>query len=116
MNLKELKDKIDWLYDEQRNPEERSPENITVGIMVKTTGSVGGAPVIGIKNITMGFDWDAGKLLICPEKDLRIIEADELLALRKAHEKDGWAQYENRGLKSDIKKLTAKIALLEGNL
>lgn len=116
MNLKELKDKIDWLYDEQRNPMNRSPENITVGIIVKTTGSIGGTPITNIKNISIGFDWDAGKLLICPEKDLRVIEADELLALRKAHEKEGWAQYENRGLKSDIKKLNAKIALFEDKL
>jgi hypothetical protein len=82
--------------------------------VVKTIGTVGGTPTVGVKSMQAGFDWDQGVLLVFPEKDLRLIEADELLALRKASEKDGWAQYENRNLKSDIKKLNAKIALLEG--
>jgi len=113
MNLKDLKDQVDWLYENQMRSMCLPPEDITVGIIVKTAGSVGGTPVVGVKNCNVGFDWDASKLIICPEKDLRVIEADELLALRKASEKDGWAQYENRNLKSDIKMLQAKIALLE---
>jgi hypothetical protein len=60
-----------------------------------------------------GFDWDNGKLMIFPDKDLRIIEADELLALRKAHEKEGWAQYENRNLKRENKKLKEEVLNLK---
>jgi hypothetical protein len=52
-----------------------------------------------------GFDWDNGKLMIFPDKDLRSIEADELMALRKANEKEGWAIYENANLKRENKKL-----------
>jgi hypothetical protein len=115
MNLKEFKDQVDWLYNNQMRSVHQLPESITVGIVVKTAGTVGGTPIVSIKNIHAGFDWDNGTLLVYPEKDLRVIEADELLALRKASEKDGWAQYENVGLKSDIKKLNAKIALLEQN-
>jgi len=113
MNLKELKDQIDWLYEHQMQPMQLKPEMITVGIVIKTAGSIGGTPVVGVKSIHVGFDWDASKLMIFADSDVREIKADELLALRKANEKDGWAQYENAGLKSDIKKLTAKIALLE---
>ena len=114
MNLKELKDQVDWLYENQGRSMHQPPESITVGIVVKTVGTAGGTPVVGVKNIYAGFDWDNGKLLIYPESDVREIKADELWALRRASEKEGWAQYENRNLKSDIKKLTAKIALLEG--
>jgi hypothetical protein len=114
MNLKELKDQVDWLYETQGRSMHQLPESITVGIVIKTVGTAGGTPVVGVKNIHAGFDWDNGKLLIYPESDVREIKADELLALRKANEKEGWAQYENRNLRSDIKKLTAKIALLEG--
>jgi len=114
MNLRELKEQVDWLYENQMRSVHQLPESITVGIVIKTAGSAGGTPVVGVKNIHAGFDWDNGKLLIYPESDVREIKADELLALRKANEKEGWAQYENRNLKSDIKKLTAKIALLEG--
>ena len=113
MNLKELKDQIDWLYEHQMQPIQLKPESITVGIVVKTIGTVGGTPTVGIKSMQVGFDWDHGRLLIFADSDVREIKADELLALRKASEKDGWAQYENVGLKSDIKKLHAKIALLE---
>lgn len=113
MNLKELKDQVDWLYENQGRAMHVLPESITLGIVIKTPGSVGGTPIVGVKCIQAGFDWDNGTLLIYPESDVRAIKADELLALRKANEKDGWAQYENRNLKSEIKKLTAKIALLE---
>lgn len=115
MNLKELKDQVDWLYENQGRHMHIPPENITVGIVVKNVGTVGGTPTTNIKSIHAGFDWDNGRLLIYPEKDLRVIESDEMLALRKSHEKYGWTQYENRNLKSDIKKLNAKIALLESN-
>ena len=114
MNLTELKEQVDWLYENQGRYMHQLPESITVGIVIKTVGTAGGTPVVGVKNIHAGFDWDNGKLLIYPESDVREIKADELLTLRKANEKEGWAQYENRGLKSEIKKLTAKIALLEG--
>ena len=114
MNLTELKEQVDWLYENQGRAMHQLPESITVGIVIKTVGTAGGTPVVGVKNIHAGFDWDNGKLLIYPESDVREIKADELLALRKANEKEGWAQYENRGLKSEIKKLTVKIALLEG--
>lgn len=113
MNLKEFKEQVDRSVENQLRHVHKPPESITVGIVVKTVGTVGGTPIIGVKSMQAGFDWDQGVLLVFPEKDLRLIEADELLALRKASEKDGWAQYENHNLKSEIKKLNAKIALLE---
>ena len=112
MNIKELRNQVVRLFENQCGFAQKSPEDVIVGIVIKP-GGVGGTSVVGIRSIQAGFDWDNGKLMIYPEKDLRVIEADELLAMRKAIEKDGWAQYENRGLKSDIKKLNAKIALLE---
>jgi len=111
MNIKELKDQVDRLYENQCLFSHNHPEDITVGIVVKS-GGVGGTPIVGIKSIQAGFDWDNGKLMIYPEKGLRVVRDDELLALRKASEEYGWALYENRGLKADIKKLNAKIALL----
>lgn len=112
MNIKELRNQVVRLYENQCGFAHEPPEDIIVGIVIKP-GGVGGTSVVGIKSIQAGFDWDNGKLMIYPEKDLRVIESDELLAMRKAIEKEEWAQYENRGLKSDIKKLNAKIALLE---
>ena len=111
MNLKELKDLIDDEYS--RVPVWTTADSIRVGIVVKTVGSIGGTPVVDIKNIQAGFDWDNGKLMIFPEKDLRSIEADELAALRKESEKQGWAEYENRNLKAEIKRLRKQLGVEE---
>lgn len=113
MNLKELKEQVDWLYENQLQHIYPAPDGVNVSIVVKTAGSAGGTPCVGVKSMQSGFDWDNGKLMIFPEKDLRIIEADELLALRKAHEKEGWAQYENSTLKRENKKLKEEILNLK---
>jgi hypothetical protein len=112
MNLKELKEQVDWLYEHQLLRHQHAPEDITVSIVVKTVGTVGGTPGVGVKSMQSGFDWDNGKLMIYPEKDLRSIEADELERLRKASDKEGWAQYENMNLKRELKKLKEELANL----
>ena len=113
MNLKELKEQVDWLYEHQLLRHQHAPEDITVSIVVKTAGTVGGTPGVGVKSMQSGFDWDNGKLMIFPEKDLRSIEADELERLRKASDKEGWAQYENVNLKRENKKLKEELANLK---
>lgn len=113
MNLKELKEQVDWLYENQLRSYQHAPEDITVSIVVKTVGTVGGTPGVGVKSMQSGFDWDNGKLMIFPEKDLRSIEADELERLRKASDKEGWAQYENVNLKRENKKLKEELANLK---
>ena len=113
MNLKELKEQVDWLYERQLGRHHQAPEDITVSIVVKTVGTVGGTPGVGVKSMQSGFDWDNGKLMIFPEKDLRSIEADELERLRKASDKEGWAQYENMTLKRENKKLKEEVLNLK---
>jgi hypothetical protein len=113
MNLKELKEQVDWLYESQLRHNYPAPDGVTVSIVVKTAGTVGGTPCVGVKSMQSGFDWDNGKLMIFPEKDLRSIEADELERLRKASDKEGWAQYENVTLKRENKKLKEEILNLK---
>ena len=112
MNLKELKEQVDRLYEHQLF-QHHVPKDITVSIVVKTAGTAGGTPGVGVKSMQSGFDWDNGKLMIFPEKDLRSIEADELERLRKASDKEGWAQYENVTLKRENKKLKEEILNLK---
>jgi hypothetical protein len=109
MNLKELKEQVDWLYESQLRHNYPAPDGVTISIVVKTAGTAGGTPGVGVKNMQAGFDWDNGRLLIFPEKDLRTIEADELERLRKASDKEGWAQYENVTLKRENKKLKEEV-------
>ena len=93
MNLKELKELIDWnIRLVEQNHED--PEKIRVGIVVKRVGQIGSQPVVDIKTLGLGFDWDKGKLLIYPESDLREIDRDEFAALRKKYDDMGWQYME----------------------
>jgi hypothetical protein len=112
MNLSDLKELVDWHYNKQLENLYPHPADIEVGVVVETIGQIGGTPIVAVHK---GFDWDNGKLLIYPQKKLRTIEADELLALRKANEKQGWAEYENKGLKAEVKKLNTIINKLKEN-
>ena len=102
MKLSELKDKIDFLFESSR-------DDLEVRIVVKVAGSVAAQPTVGIKSIHSGFDWDAGKLLIYPEVDLRECNRDELKAIQKRLDDIGWDMYENRNLKAENKKLKQRI-------
>lgn len=113
MNLSELRDVINIAIENHNRY--GGGREVVASIVVRVPGMIGGTPTVNVKSIQAGFDWDNGKLLIYPEKDLRTIEADEILALRKANEKEGWAEYENRGLKAQVKRLNAVIKQLNGN-
>ena len=107
MTLSELRDVIDRVIENYNRY--GGGREVVASIVVRVPGAIGGTPTVNVKSIQAGFDWDNGKLLIYPEKDLRTIEADEILALRKANEKEGWAEYENRGLKAQVKKLRKQL-------
>lgn len=108
MNLKELKDHVDFLVA-QAQMQHLAPEEVSVGVKVKTVNSVGGTPTVGIKGIHLGFDWDHGRCLIQPEADLREIGRDELAALRKSHEELGWSWYKINKIKRENEVLTQKL-------
>ena len=107
MKLSELRDVVNRAVENHN--QYGGDREVVASIVVRTVGTIGGTPTVNVKSIHAGFDWDSGKLLIYPEKDLRTIEADELLALRKASEKEGWAEYENRGLKAEVKRLQKQL-------
>jgi hypothetical protein len=57
----------------------------------------------------MGFDWDAGKFMIAPEENLTPADRDFAKKMKKMQEDLGWANYENRGLKAEIRQLRKKL-------
>ena len=107
MNLSELRDVIDRVIENHN--QYGGGREVVASIVVCVPGMIGGTPTVNVKSIQAGFDWDNGKLLIYPEKDLRTIEADEILALRKYVEKEGWVEYEMRGLKAEVKRLQKQL-------
>ena len=103
MKLSELKQYVDLYY----RPGHEDPE---VVIEIKLPYStVGGKPTVKIKNTSMGFDWDHGKFILQPEKSLCPEDRDFAKQMREMQERVGLAAYENRALKSQIRKLRKTI-------
>jgi hypothetical protein len=107
MKLGEFCDKINS-YTHGRNKDNEMV--IEISLPYSTVGSI---PSVGIKSIINGFDWDAGKTIIIPEKDLTYPNDEFVQGMKKLQDECGWLKYENGGLKREIKKL--KKLLEKGN-
>ena len=98
MKFNELKQYID-LYDDFR-------EDPEVVIKIKLPYStVGAMPTVKVRSVHMGFDWDAGKLIIYPEEELTPSDRDFANQMRDMQERAYSADRENRGLKAEIRRL-----------
>lgn len=80
--------------------------DIKVEIVIKKPfDTIGGTPSVPVKNMYMGFDWDNGKFLIYPEENLMEYDVDFGEMFRDLQDRYGRLEYENRGLKSEVKRL-----------
>jgi hypothetical protein len=105
MKLSELKKYVDRQFEFMRAGED--PE---VVIQIKLPYStVGGSPFVKVKSVQMGFDWDSGKFFIMPEEDLTPSDRDFAKQMTEMQERAGWADYENRNLKAEIRRLKKKL-------
>ena len=85
-------------------------EDPEVMIMIKLPyATVGSRPMVPVKSINMGFDWEAGKFIIAPEEELTPSDRDFAEQMRKMQDDLGWAKYENRNLKAEIKRLKKQL-------
>ena len=105
MKLSEFKAKID-LYAEGIQPH-NDPEVVVDYKPPYTT--VGGLPCTVVTGVSKGFDWDNGKFFICTEKRLTLADNEFAEQFKKLQDDYGWAKYENRNLKAEIKKLKAQL-------
>jgi hypothetical protein len=100
MKFSELKQFVD-LYDNRGYRED--PE---VVIKIKLPYStVGAMPTVKVKSAHMGFDWDAGKLIFYTEEELTPSDRDFAKQMREMQERAAKADYENRNLKAEIRRL-----------
>lgn len=84
-------------------------EDLEVCVVVKSAGSIGGTPVVNVKSISPGFDWDSGKMMIYLEEDVMRVNQKTIEDVRKEAEKIGWDMYENRNLKAEVKRLRKQL-------
>ena len=59
MNLKQLKDSVDFIYSQLCSYE--NPEELTVCIPIDEP-SIGGRACVGIESVSHGFDWENGRI------------------------------------------------------
>lgn len=104
MKFSELKRLVDLYY----RPDHYEDPEVVIQIKLPYT-TVGGMPTVKIKNVQMGFDWDMGKFIITPEEELTPSDRDFAKQMKEMQDRAGWADYENRNLKADIRQLKKKI-------
>jgi hypothetical protein len=85
-------------------------EDPEVMILIKLPyATVGSRPMVHVKSITMGFDWEDGKFIIAPDEDLTPSDRDFATQMKKMQERAGFADYENRNLKAEIRRLKKQL-------
>jgi hypothetical protein len=92
--------------------ESNDDEEVTIAIKLPYS-IVGRSPMVNVKTAGFGFDWDSGNFILYPIEDLTPNDRDFAKKMLEMQEKNGWLEYEKRGLKSEIKKLKAAIAKAE---
>jgi hypothetical protein len=103
MKLSELKRIVERYYSLGGEDEE-------VVIQIKLPYStVGGSPFVKVKTVYSGFDWDQGKFFIIPEEDVTPSDRDFAKQMKEMQDRAGWADYENRNLKAEIRQLKKKL-------
>ena len=71
--------------------------------------TVGAVPMVAVKSASSGFDWENGKFILRAAESLTPADKDFAKQMKDMQDKWGWADYENRGLKAEIKRLKKQL-------
>jgi len=105
MKLSELKTLVDRAVETSRDYEDHE---VMVAIKLPYT-TVGAIPMVAVKSVNKGFDWENGKFIVRTEEELTPADRDFAETLKKWQDKVGWAEYENRNLKAEIRRLKKQL-------
>ncbi len=70
--------------------------------------TVGAIPTVAVRSAQNGFDWEHGKFILQAQEELTPADRDFVTQMKDMQEKWGRAEYENRGLKAEIRRLKNK--------
>ena len=101
MKLRELKDLVDRAVATSRDYEDHE---VVIAVKLPYT-TVGAIPMVAVKSVNKGFDWENGKFIIRAEEELTPADRDFAETMKQLQDKLGWAEYENRGLQAEIRRL-----------
>ena len=95
---------------------ERSNDEDNVMIAIKLPYATAGAiPMTPVKLAFNGFDWERGNLILTPEENLTPTDRDFDSQMREMQRVTDLVQYENRGLKAEIKRLKKQLKVEDEN-
>jgi len=101
MKVSELKRILEHVRDENE---------IMIAIKLPYS-TVGAIPMVAVKTAQNGFDWENGKFILRAEEELSPANRDFAQQMRDMQEQLGWAEYEKRNLRAEIKKLNKKYGV-----
>ena len=104
MKLSELKQ----LIDRHHRPGHYEDPEVVIEIKLPYS-TVGAHPTVKVRYVQMGFDWDSGKFIIQPEENLTPSDRDFAEQMRAMQDRAGQADYENRNLKAELRRLKKQI-------
>ncbi len=99
MKVKDLKIALQYASDNDE-------VMIAIKLPYVTAGPI---PMRPVKNAMTGFDWESGKFIIQPTEALTPADNDFGIQMKKMQDDLGWAQYENRNLIDEVKRLRNKL-------
>jgi hypothetical protein len=90
-------------------------KELQLKVRVHTPGKVGGSGCVSVTGMYLGFDWDAGKVLIHTDKQLTTMSPEDVEAINKSvKEGQSWHAYQQHKKHTDtIKGHEAEIAKLK---
>jgi len=103
MKVSDLKRLLEYAKDD---------DEVMISIHLPYT-TVGAIPMVAVKNAASGFDWEQGKFILHPEEKLTNFDKDFAKQMKSMQDKWGWAEYENRGLQAEIKRLRKQLKVEE---
>jgi len=103
MKVSELKRILEHVRDEN---------DVMIAIKLPYS-TVGAIPMVAVKTAQNGFDWENGKFILRAEEELSPADRDFAQQMRDMQEQLGWAEYEKRNLRAEIKKLNKKYGVDE---
>lgn len=113
ITLEDLKRQVDYVYDNANRYGQQNADKIRVGINVRRIPAIGGTPIVDIKCLNLGMDFDRGKIIIFPDVDLREIGRDEIASLIEKYEELSWKQNKITGLRNENEKVKREITALQ---
>ena len=109
MKLRELKALVDRAVETSQDYEDHE---VMIAVKLPFT-TVGAIPMVPVKSVGKGFDWENGKFIIRAEEELTPADRDFETKMKDMQEQIGFAKLEIQTLKAENKRLKTQLGIEE---